>query len=53
LLTTLHRFEEKDGKKKPPLSLRTLINKFEGSCGTFGEGKPIINHNTGLVCPEK
>jgi hypothetical protein len=26
-------------KKTPPLSSLTLINRFEGSCGKFGEGK--------------
>jgi hypothetical protein len=26
-------------KKNPPLLSTMLINGFEGSCGTFGEGK--------------
>jgi hypothetical protein len=26
-------------KNNLPLSSTTLINRFEGSCGTFGEGK--------------
>jgi hypothetical protein len=45
LLTTLVRFDENYGafeeewKTKSPLSSTTLINKFEGSCGTFGEQK--------------
>jgi len=43
---------KKGWKKKPPLSSRTLINRFEGSYGTFGEGKPIIINDIGLVCPK-
>jgi hypothetical protein len=38
LLTTLVRFDEMM-KKKPPFSSTTLMNMFEGGCGTFGEGK--------------
>jgi hypothetical protein len=31
-----------------------LINRFEGSCGKFGEGKkkPIMFNDTRLVCPK-
>jgi hypothetical protein len=31
----------------------TLVNKFEGNCGTFGKGEKnlIIVNDTGLVCP--
>ncbi len=29
----------------------TLINKFEGNCGTFGEEKqPIVIIDNGLIC---
>jgi hypothetical protein len=31
-----------------------LKNRFERSCGTFGEGKkPIVANDIGLVCPPK
>jgi hypothetical protein len=29
----------KKNEKNPPLSSTTLINRFEGNCGTFGKGK--------------
>jgi hypothetical protein len=31
-----------------------FINSFEGSCGTFGEGKKsIVINDIGLVCSKK
>jgi hypothetical protein len=35
-------------KLNPPLSSTTLINRFEGSCGTFGNGKkkPALSSTT-------
>jgi hypothetical protein len=60
LLTTLVRFDEncdtfeKEWKKKSPLSSTTLINRFEGSCGTFGEQKkPNVIIAARLICPWK
>jgi hypothetical protein len=41
-------------KNNLPLLSIMLINRFEGICGTFGEGKKtIVINNIGLVCPEK
>jgi hypothetical protein len=32
----------------------TLINRFEGSCGTFEKEKnPIVINNIGSICPKK
>jgi hypothetical protein len=42
-------------KKNPPLLFTMLINRFEGSCGTFGGEKkpPIVVNNIRLVCPKE
>jgi hypothetical protein len=39
-------------KNNPPLSSTTFINRFEGSFGTFGEGKqkPTIIDDIRSVC---
>jgi hypothetical protein len=41
-------------KKKIPLLLIRIINRFERSCGTVreGRGKPVIINDTRLVCPK-
>jgi hypothetical protein len=40
-------------KKNPLLSPMMLINRFEGSCGTFGEEKkPNVVNNTRSTCLE-
>jgi hypothetical protein len=45
---------KKNEKKNPLLSPTMLINRFEGSCGTFGEEKkPNVVNNTWLTCLEK
>jgi hypothetical protein len=40
-------------KKNPPLLSMTLINKFERSCATFGEGKknPLSSTTLGQFAP--
>jgi len=43
---------KKDEKKNPLLST-TFIDRFEGSCGTFGEEKNTQLFAHGLVCPRK
>jgi hypothetical protein len=41
-------------ENNPSLFSMTLINRFEGSCGTFGEEKkPMVVNNTKLICLEK
>jgi len=37
----------KNNEKNPPLLSTMLIKRFEGSCGTFGEGEknPLISRN--------
>jgi hypothetical protein len=41
----------KKNEENPPLLFMTLINRFQGGCGTFGEGKkkPIIVNNVELI----
>jgi hypothetical protein len=42
----------KKNEKKTPVSFRTIINGFEGSCGTFGEEKkPVVINNIGSIYP--
>jgi hypothetical protein len=44
----------KKNEKNPLLSPTMLINRFERSCGTFGEEKkPNVVNNTWLTCLEK
>jgi len=53
LSTTLVRFEKSCGtpKEESPLLSMTLINRFEGNCGTCGkEKKPIVIIDSGLIC---
>jgi hypothetical protein len=39
-------------KNNPPLSSTTLVNRFEGSCGTFGKEKqkPTIVNDIWSIC---
>jgi hypothetical protein len=40
-------------ENNPSLFSMTFINRFGGSCGTFGEEKkPMVVNNTKLICPE-
>jgi hypothetical protein len=45
----------KKNEKKPSLLSTMLINRFDGSCGTFGEGKkkPIVVNKIGSICSRK
>jgi len=46
----------KKNEKNLPLLSMTLINRFEGSCGSFTEGKKkklIVINDIGLVCSQK
>jgi hypothetical protein len=44
----------KNNEKRIRLSSRIVINRFEGSCGTFGkEKKPIVINDIGLLPPPK
>jgi hypothetical protein len=42
-------------EKNPPLLFTTLINRLEGSCGTFVKKKknPIVENVARLICPNK
>jgi hypothetical protein len=54
LSTTFIRFDKNCNalKENIPLLFTTFINRFEGSCGTFGEEKKfIIINDIGSVCP--
>jgi len=58
LLITLIKFDKvvapsKKDEKKNPLLSTTFIDRFEGSCGTFGEEKNTQLFAHGLVCPRK
>jgi len=41
-------------KKEITLLSTTLLNRFEGSCDTFGEGKknPIVINDIRSICPK-
>jgi hypothetical protein len=42
--------KKNENKKWPPLLSETLINRFEGSCGTFEkEKKPNVDARS--ICP--
>jgi hypothetical protein len=60
LSTTLNKFDKKCGtlktkmKKNSPLLSTMFKNRFEGSCGTFGEGKknPLSPMTLGQFAPK-
>jgi len=45
----------KKNEKKPSLLSTMLINRFDRSCGTFGEGKkkPLLSTKLGQFAQEK